>query len=166
MPPPLVLRWRGPDAGTLALVTAQAPTPLVAIVGPPGPPGPAGPPTAPLELVSDVAVAAGMPLAVSRSTGHFVKADASSKPLAFVAGLAESATSIGFVGQCERGSLTLADWTAITGSAHLSVGQSYFLGSGGGLVLSAPSPPCCVTLVGTAASTTTLLIEPQTPIQL
>lgn len=166
LPPPLALRWRGPDSAALALAAAPKPTPLAAIIGPTGPAGPAGGSAAPLQLVSDVSVAAGTPLAVSRSTGHLVKADAASKPLAFVTGLASGATSIGFVADCERSSLTLGDWTAVTGSALLSPGQNYFLASGGGLTLTAPSLPCCVTLVGTAASITTMLIEPQTPIQL
>lgn len=116
--------------------------------------------------VSDVAVAAGMPLAVNRSTGHIVKADASSKPVAFIAGLASVPTSIGFPASVASDWLMLPDWTAITGSVSLSQGQTYFLGAGGGLTTTPPSSPNCVTVVGEAVSTTTLLVRPEIPIQL
>lgn len=133
--------------------------------GVPGPRGPAGSAST-IDAVADVAVAAGMPLAISRATGHFVKADAASKPIAFVAGLAQASTSVGFVASSVRDSLTLADWTAITGSTALAVGQTYFLGAGGGLTTTPPGPPNCITAIGIAASATTLIIEPENPIQL
>lgn len=131
----------------------------------PGPRGPSGSSSA-VDAVADVAVPAGMPLAISRANGRLIKADAASKPLAFVAGLAETATAIGFVAGAIRDSLTLADWTAITGAASLNVGQAYFLGVGGGLTTTPPASPNCITSVGIAASATTIIIEPESPVQL
>lgn len=119
-----------------------------------------------ISAVCDVAAPIGTPLAVSRSNGHLVKADASSKPLSFVAGLAHSATAVGFVSAVQREVMTLADWTAITGSASLLQGQTYFLAVGGGLTTVPPASPNNLTVVGEAASPTTLIIQPQNPIQL
>lgn len=119
-----------------------------------------------ITAVSDVSTVAGMPLAISRANGHFVKADAASKPVAFVAGLAVAAGTAGFTVSLAREAMTLSDWTATTGSPSLSQGQTYFLASGGGLTTTAPASPNCLTVVGEASSPTTLLIQPQAPIQL
>jgi hypothetical protein len=116
--------------------------------------------------VSDAVIAAGMPLAVNRTSGHMVKADASSKPISFVVGLADQAVGIGEVATAANESLTLADWTAVVGSATLSHGSVYFLAAGGGLTTTAPSSPNMITIVGEAASTTTMIVRPQPPIQL
>lgn len=127
-------------------------------------PGPAS--AAPVIAVCDAVLPAGTPLTVSRATGYLVKADAASKPTAFVAGLSDAPTAIGFPASAIRGLLTLADWTAITGSASLAQGQTYFLAAGGGLTTIPPSSPNCLVVVGTAASSTTMLIAPQGPVQL
>jgi hypothetical protein len=39
-PPPIVLQWRGEQAGTAAYVAANQSPPIAAVIGPPGPPGP------------------------------------------------------------------------------------------------------------------------------
>lgn len=44
--PPVILRWRGPDARQQAEAVVLPPAPVAAIIGPPGvagPPGPQGP---------------------------------------------------------------------------------------------------------------------------
>lgn len=161
LPPPLVLRWRGPSGLPASLPAATA-EPLAAIVGPPGRDGNARIITA----VCDDAVPKGTPLAISRANAHLVKADATSKPRAFVVGLASQDTQIGFTADAATQEMTLSDWTAVTGSTALSPGQTYFLAAGGGLALSPVSSPDCLTVVGIAASATTLLIDPQAPLQL
>lgn len=116
------------------------------------------------EAVAAADLAAGVPVAVDRATGKFVAADAAWKPIAFAAGLLSAGVAEGFVGSATTGRLTLADWTAATGTAQLSPGVSYFLAAGGGLT---PVPPAsaCVALIGKALNPTTLLIDPQPPIE-
>lgn len=41
--PALTLRWRGPDGLNAAVVTANPPSPVPTLIGPPGVAGPAGP---------------------------------------------------------------------------------------------------------------------------
>ena len=64
------------------------------------------------------------------------------------------------------GPVTLADWTALTGAAALSPGLPYFLNTAGNLTSTVPSSPRCLTAVGIAVSTTTLVVNPEQPIQL
>lgn len=162
------------DASVPAEVAIPAAQPAVSLFAPiptvtldvPTALGGGGQGVAPVEAVTDDILAAGMPVALSRANGHFRIADAGNKPLAFVAGLASAATAAGFVADAEREALTLADWTAVTGSALLAQGQPYFLAAGGGLTTTPPSSPNCLVVVGTASSSTTMLIEPQSPIQL
>ena len=67
-----------------------------------------------------------------------------------------------------RGVVTLADWTAITGSESLTNGETYFVdpANAGKLVTAAPSTTGeFIMLVGRAISATELLVEPSgTPI--
>jgi hypothetical protein len=111
------------------------------------------------------ALAAGMPVAIDRTTARFIAADAAYKPAAFVVGLLRRGVDRRVRRQRRRAALTLADWSAVTGTAQLAPGQYYFLAVGGGLT---PVPPAsaCVAMVGKAVNPTTLLIDPQPPIQL
>lgn len=161
--PTVTVALTSPGAPPTVILGAPSAQVTIHRDGVPGPPGPAGPA---VEAVADVAAPAGMPLAVSRANGHLVKADAASKAFAFVAGLAFEPTVIGFVGAAARDVVMLADWTAITGSAALLPGQTYFLAVGGGMTTTPPGSPNCITVVGKAASATTMLIDPQNPIQL
>lgn len=159
---PVELRWRGPDLQPAALPPSTAPGALTAIVGPSGADGGANQ----VQAVAATALVAGMPAAIDRSTGKMIAADAGWKPSAFVIGLVHFATAAGFVADALSSQLTLADWTAITGSASLLTGQAYFLAVGGGLTTVPPASPACLVLVGKAVSPTTFLIDPQPPIQL
>lgn len=168
--------------GTDLFVDASGPDPLVVIfgdalhadvpdeplvlqfaaVGMPGRDGTGA--AAPVEAVASGDMAAGTPVAIDRSTGQLIAADAAFKPAAFVAGLLSAAVVAGFVGSAAQDRLTLADWSAIAGTARLSPGVPYFLAVGGGLTAAAPAS-ACVAMVGTALDSATLLIDPQPPIQ-
>ncbi len=43
LPPPLTLRWRGPDGGIAPVAAASSAISIATLIGPPGVPGPAGP---------------------------------------------------------------------------------------------------------------------------
>lgn len=118
------------------------------------------------SAVSSTAMPAGTPVTISRANGQLGPSVASWKPSAFVAGLLETASGAGFAVNTATALLTLADWTAITGATSLQPGLPYFLGVGGGLTTTPPSPPNCLTLVGKALNATTIIIDPQSPIQL
>lgn len=109
-----------------------------------------------LDIPTALAVAAadipaGMPVAVSRRDGTLQIARADTYTLAFVAGLASKSAAVGSAGSATRNAITLADWTAVTGSPGLAVGQPYFLAPEGGLT---PLPPVlpglCSVRVGNA----------------
>lgn len=120
-----------------------------------------------LATVAGEALAAGMPVAVSRGSGLLRLARADTYPLAFVAGLAPIDTEPGFTARPGRGVLTLDDWTAVVGAPALFVGQPYFLAPAGGLVATAINPgAACVARVGLAASPSTLVVDPTDPILL
>ena len=109
----------------------------------------------------------GVPLAVSRATGQLLPARADTYALAFVAGLASADTEQGFTVQPAHGAVTLPDWTAVTGAALLAAGMPYFLAPDGGLsTASVGAGSTCITRVGFAASATTLVVEPSSPILL
>ena len=120
----------------------------------------------PLKAVASVALQAGMPLVQSRVNGQLGIADASTKAFAWVAGLAAANTAQGFVAEAVQDTLTLPDWTAVTGSASLQVGQPYFLAAGGGLTTTPPASPACIAIVGMAQSASTFVLRRQPPIQL
>lgn len=167
----LVVDPHGPDpmvvqVGDSVIVTLpDEPLDLeFAAVGLPGRDGADGA-AQPIEAVAAATMIAGMPVAIDRTTGQLITADAGYKPAAFVAGLLAADVAQGFVGSAASGRLTLADWSEIAGAAQLVPGVPYFLGLGGGLTSTAPASDCVV-LVGRALNATTLLIDPQPPIQL
>lgn len=116
--------------------------------------------------VCDADMVKGLPVVVDRATGKFTKALGSTKAKAFIAGLIEQATALGFVGSAGRGAVTLADWSAIAGTASLSPGQTYFLAAAGGITTATPATPNCAVVVGIAASPTVLMVDPSLPVQL
>ena len=120
------------------------------------------------SLVCDVAVVVGAPLAIDRTTGHFVKADASIYARSFVVGLAVAATAATFVADASTsGAVTLSNWTALAGTTTLSAGQIYFLAVGGGITLTRPTTVGqAVAIVGEATSSTTLSLRLSQPILL
>jgi hypothetical protein len=167
----LVVDAHGPDPIVVqfgdALHADVADEPLVlqfAAVGLPGRDGADGAAT-PVEAVAAANLAAGMPVAIDRTSGQLVAADAAFKPRAFVAGLLAAAVTSGFVGSAMTDRLMLTDWSAATGATQLAVGLPYFLAAGGGLTTTPPAS-ACITIVGKAISPTTMLINPQPPIQL
>ena len=120
-----------------------------------------------IATVAGADLAQGQPVAVSRATGQLLPARADTYALSFVAGLASADTTQGYAGQPAHGIVTLTDWTAIAGVASLALGIPYFLGLAGGLTAVPPSiPGQCVTRIGYAASSTTLIVAPTDPIQL
>lgn len=133
-----------------------------------GIPGPQGAPgsASPLAIVAGEDLIAGLPVTISRSTGKAIKSDSSWKPTSFVAGLVSTGVGVGFVADIKTDRLTLSDWTAITATVSLQVGQLYFLRVGGGLTTTPPSSPNCITVIGEALDSTTLIIEPGLPFQL
>ncbi|MBV8970916.1 MAG: hypothetical protein JO290_01355 [Sphingomonadaceae bacterium] len=147
------------------VIIEQPSDPRVVQVVAAGVPGPPGRGVEPVAAVALEAVAQGMPMAIDRATGKLVNATAAYKPKAFVVGLASAAVAPGFVGAAEVASLTLADWTGVTGAAALQPGGIYFLGATGGLSLTPPPAPACVAIVGEAISPTTLRLTVHPPIQ-
>ena len=118
-----------------------------------------------LVLVADDSLPSGSPVIISRANGHIQKADAAVKPKSFVIGLLGAASAAGFGATLVIDALTMSDWTAVTGSQLLAVGQPYFLGVGGGLTTTVPGAPNCLTRVGMAVTPNELLINPNPPIQ-
>jgi hypothetical protein len=109
----------------------------------------------------DSTTAAGAPLYVS-SSGHVERANAGALATSDVVGLAYEAVTSGQTGQyLQNGFLTLADWSAIIGSANLTAGTRYFLDTTTGqLTATAPSTIGQVVVwVGTAVSTTRMNIR-------
>jgi hypothetical protein len=106
----------------------------------------------------------GQPLAVSRASGQLLPARADTYTLSFVAGVASADTAQGFADRPVHGAVTLPDWTALTGSPALSVGQLYFVGPAGGLTTAPRLDTQCIARVGLATAPQTLVVEPSTPI--
>lgn len=151
---------------TNILPIANGPTVQLDVSG--GAPGPSGADADNIRfsVAASANIAAGMPVAIDRATGRLVAADAAVKNLSFVAGVLAVDVAAGFAGSVAPARLTLANWTAATGSAVLLPGQVYFLGSGGGLTTLAPAAAASVVIVGKALDPTTLEINPSPPIQL
>src|SRR3982750_699023 len=59
------------------------------------------------SAVCDATMPAGLPVVVDRANGKLTKALGSTKSKAFVAGLIQAATALGFVGDAVRGPVTL-----------------------------------------------------------
>ena len=120
------------------------------------------------SAVATTALQPGQPVSINPTTGQAGLAGATSYATSFVTGLAASATSAGFVVNLITDSLTLQDWSAVTGTPSLYRGQPYFLGSAPGtLSLIAPTArgQSCV-VVGLAVSSIQMLICPTQPILL
>jgi hypothetical protein len=162
-PPPVVIQWAGPDGRLYDELGDTPPKPVLTLVGPPGIQGPPGP--ADSEVVASIVTSAdvvrGEPLAFNLATSQWSRADASNFALAAVVGLAEVDTLLGFPVDAVIGNMTLADWSAITGTVSLTPGF-YFLAEGGGLTTAAPfTTGATVVQVGFAARPDTLWIDPQ-----
>lgn len=167
----LVVDAAGPDALVVqladGLTVELADDPLdimFAAVGMPGRDGADGD-AVPVQAVAAASMPVGTPVAIDRTTSRFIAADAAFKPAAFVVGLLSEVAVEGFVAAASPGRLTLPDWSAVAGTVRLAPGQPYFLADGGGLTTVPPSSGC-VAMIGTAVDWSTLLIDPQTPIQL
>lgn len=143
----------------MAITAALTHTPIVASVASIGIAGPPGAMASP-EAVAGVSMVAGTPVYISRANGQLYPADNAASVTSFVVGLLTADVVSGFVGSFNRLTLTLSDWTAITGTALLLPGQPYFLSAGGTLSTSVPSAPGTNTRVGEALNSTTLGIFP------
>jgi len=112
------------------------------------------------------AIGAGQPVRIDNSGKMQVaQADSYANAVGLI-GLAESAASPGFPGQATPQSLTLTDWTAITGAASLVPGAVYWLSASapGQLTTTVPTAAGTVQLrIGVAASTSTLALDIQPP---
>ena len=120
--------------------------------------------------VAGETIAAGMPVARSRTDGTLRLARADTYALASLAGLAVDSATAGFSLEAVRSSLDLPDWTAVTGGVLLSSGQRYFLAATGGLTSMPSLGPAgaglCVVAAGYAASQTEMVFQPSDPILL
>ncbi len=132
---------------------------------PQGPPGPVG---GSFTIQAGETVAAGQPVYVSTLTAEVFLARADAVGTAHVLGLAATSAAIGFTTEVLAiGSVTLTDWTAVTGSATLTRGMDYFLSSATAGMITTTAPQSSgdwVTRVGHAVSTTTLEIHVHRPI--
>lgn len=105
---------------------------------------------------ADSAISAGQALYIKSNT-HTDLADCSTTGT--VMGIAQTNIASGFSGNLiSQGQLTLSDWSASTGSATLSAGQTYYLGVAGAIGTSPPTSGFVVKL-GKAITTTTLEIS-------
>ncbi len=147
---------------TFLEAVAQGPEGAAGAIGSPGPAGS----ERTVQAVCDAALPAGTPLCQSRATGHLFAADAALKSSAYVVGLAAAPTAPGLVAAALVDTISLADWTAVTGQTTLAVGQVYFLAVGGGLSTAPASSPGVNTWVGTADRADRLILKLQLPIQL
>lgn len=137
---------------------------LTGATGPTGPTGATGP--ADISNVTAVNVSAGQPVYADQITGQYKLADASVPSRASVVGLITTTTLATFVVTAEQLQITLANWTAVVGSASLTVGQIYYLGlTAGTLTTTAPSTPGqALTRVGVALTSQKMDIAIQAPI--
>lgn len=119
-----------------------------------------------VPVVAGADLIQGQPVAVSRASWLLLPARADTYTLAFVAGVASADTAQGFANQPAHGAVTLPDWTTLTGSVSLAVGQTYFVAPAGGLTASPRLDIACVARVGFATGPQTLVVEPSTPILL
>ena len=157
--------------GSSAGGVTAAPAPSAAAVASTAAQGPAGPPGRDLPSAANVAatvIRAGQPVFIDRSTGQMDLAQADVYVRRACVGLARADVASGFVGQAESKVLTLADWTAVTGTAGLAEGQTYFLTTTPGqLSLQPPTAPgCSVVRVGIATGMQMLAIIHAPPILL
>lgn len=144
-------------------------------IGAPGPPGPSGSggggggsSTFAAENTGAVNFAIGMPVAVKLSPAGVERASAAngSKPCV---GLASLGSIVGVSEDVQfAGTITKANWTAITGSASLSPNSDYYLSATPGMLTNSPPSTTgqVVQQVGRAITANTLLIEIDVPILL
>jgi hypothetical protein len=111
------------------------------------------------SAIASANIIAGTPVYISRANGQLYPADKPTAVTAQVVGILLQSVALGFIGTYDRAAVTLSDWTAITGSASLLTGQTYFLGSSGTLTTSVPTLGTN-TRVGVALSSTTFGINP------
>lgn len=132
--------------------------------GPPGPPGPGGD-TFTAEAV--VTLVAGEAVYVN-GTAKADKSKADAGGTKRCRGLVSTGAAAGFAATIRsHGSLTLADWTAIAGSATLTPNAPYYVSAAtAGAITSTPPTSGWITRVGTALSTTVLDVNPEPPIKL
>lgn len=151
----------------------------VGIEGPQGPrgekgdrgePGPAGAGLVGFESENkdSVTLAAGVPVAAVVGGSGVRRARAASAGYE-CCGLASESFNVGFAALVlVGGTLTLPDWSAVTGSVSLTAGLPYYLSTTAGMLTS--SPPSVsgqrVQQVGVAVSPDTLLIEVTQPVLL
>ena len=118
---------------------------------------------------TDTAVAPGQPLCLL-ATGHLTLARADSAATTRIVGLAAAAAAPTTAAQyIEAGNVTLDDWTAVTGTASLTVGAVYYLSSvtAGQLTPTAPTTGgSYVAAVGTAIGAQTLNLSVQPTVAL
>lgn len=119
-----------------------------------------------VPVVAGADLVQGQPVAISRASGQLLPARADTYTLAFVAGIASTDTAQGFTNRPAHGAVTLPDWTGVTGSPSLAVGQPYFLAPTGGLATVPDFTAACVARVGAAVTPRTLVVEPSDPILL
>lgn len=107
-------------------------------------------------------VASGQPVYITAG-GLLALAQADAAPRHNVIGLCAIGASAGFAATYSTdGSVSLADWTAITGTAQLTAGQTYYLSADApGALSSSPPSTGHVVSVGTAISGNELDIEIQ-----
>jgi hypothetical protein len=121
-----------------------------------------------LSAESDESISAGMPVVV-KTNGHLARAQNSDPARYQVAGIALAEVAPTFAGNyASDGLISLEDWSAVTGSATLSVGATYFLSDViGQLTITAPQTSgLFVVRIGRAVTTSTLAIELGQPIKL
>lgn len=120
-----------------------------------------------VSALAGEAIAAGMPLALSRANGTLRPARADTYTLAFVAGLATETVESAFPARAVRTYVTLPDWSAVARTPSLAVGQTYFLAPEGGITLLPPIlPGLCSVRVGNAIAAQTLAFVQADPILL
>lgn len=141
----------------------------VVTVGERGPPGPAGASGNGTTSVGTFAAAVnllrGGMIAISRSTGQAIAANAAVYAQSFVTGYAFADTLAGFPVDVYRGPVTRTDWTPLAGAVSLAVGVTYFLAPGGGITVTTPTTGTSQAslVVGVALTTQTLLVDPKQP---
>lgn len=114
------------------------------------------------NLEAEGTVAAGQPVYITAG-GLLALAQADAAPRFNVIGLCAIGAAAGFAAAYSTdGSVSLSDWTAITGTAQLTAGQEYYLSADApGMLSSSPPPTGHVVSVGTAISSSELDIEIQ-----
>jgi len=115
------------------------------------------------------AIGIGQPVIARLSDGQLELARADAYAQAQVLGIAETAALTGFAADVRIiGEVTLADWTAVTGTISLSRGRDYYLDptTAGRLTLTPPSAGgLFVVRVGRAALADTLDVHVHTSIR-